>query len=178
MVMKELTFLNNKTKKELYKYTFVALTTVITWLLQISIISNFQFFEVSPNLLLLACIFMGQVFGPVNGFITGLIISFLSAGVIYNHIFYLSYPLVGLLSAFILKNVFSYELFSYLILCFILSFPCELLNYLQYCPPEIKIGFGKIASILFISSLQNVISGLLFYFLMTFISKKLKLMER
>ena len=173
--MKELTFLNNKTKKELYKYTFAVLTAVITWLLQISMISNIQFFEVSPNLLLLACTFIGLIFGPVSGFITGLIISFLSAGIIYNHVFYLSYPLAGLLAAFILKNIFSSELLSYLILCFILSFPCELLNYFQYSSPEIKIGFGKITSILFISSLQNVISGLLFYFFMTFISKKLKL---
>ena len=130
--MAEITFISNKNKKEAYKYFFIFIIAVITWVLQISVFSRFLYFDTMPNLILLGSVFIGISFGPLMGTLFGIISSFLNANILYDHVFYISYPLAGLLAGILIKNLFSDELLFFILLCILINFPVDFLNGWQY----------------------------------------------
>ena len=173
--MAEITFISNKTRKETSRYLFVIIFAVITWILQVSILNRIILFDTAPNLMLITTVFFGLIAGPLNGTISGIIISFLSASILYDHIFYFSYPLIGLCAGLLTKNLFSDELLFFILLTFLFAFPFELFNGWQYSlinPVNIthriiEVGFG--------TAVLNLIISPFFYLIMNFITKKLGL---
>ena len=173
--MLEITFISNKNRKESPKYFFVFLIAVITWVLQISIFSRFMYFDTVPNLTLLGSVFIGISFGPLMGTLFGIISSFLSANILYDHVFYISYPLLGLLGGILVKNLFSDELLFFILLCSLISFPVDFLNGWQYSfnnpinliDRSLLVGLNGIA--------LNTLFAPFYYITMKFVTKRLHL---
>ena len=173
--MAEIIFLSNKTRKESSKYFFVIVFGVITWILQVSIFSHFQCFDATANLFLLGCIYCGITFGPLMGILFGIISSFFIASILFDHTFYFSYPLFGLIAGLLTKNIFSDELLFYILISFLFTFPLEILNGWQYSfhnPINILSRYMQIG---FYSAVLNLFLSPFFYYLMRFITKKLNL---
>ena len=171
--MAELTFISNKTRKDTYKYFFVIIFAVITWILQVSIASSFLIFDSTPNLILLGSIYFGLLGGPLNGILFGIISSFFSTSTLYDHVFYFSYPLIGLLAGLLSKKLFSDELLFFIFLAFLLTLPVELFNGWQYSfKNQINI-FDRWLLIGFTSAIINLCISPFYYLLMRFITKKL-----
>ena len=172
MFMAEITFISNKNRKETTKYFFVFIIAVITWVLQISVFSRFLYFDTMPNLMLLGSVFIGVSFGPLAGTLFGIISSFLNANILYDHAFYISYPLVGLVTGILIKKIFSDELLFFILLCVVINFPVDLLNAWQY---SFNNPINLIDRYLLVS-LNGVVLNILFapfyYLIMMFITKK------
>ncbi len=173
--MAQVTFISNKNRKETTKYFFIFVIVVITWVLQISVFSRFLYFDTMPNLMLLGSVFIGVSFGSVTGTLFGIITSFLNANILYDHVFYISYPLAGLLSGVLMKNLFSDELLFFILLCVLINFPVDFLNGWQY---SFNNPINLIDRYLLVS-LNGVVLNTLFapfyYIIMKFITKKLDL---
>ena len=173
--MAEITFISNKTRKEINKHVFVIILAIITWVLQVSVISNLSFFDSTPNFFLLGAIYCGLSFGLLVGTTFGTICSFLITSSIYDHLFYFSYPLAGLFSGLLTKNFFSYELLFYTLLSFVLTFIVELLNGMQYGLNS-HLNIAKyVLDISIPESALNLILAVPFYFFMRLITKRLNL---
>ena len=171
--MEEVTFLSHKARKELYKYSFVTIIAVITWILQVSIFSNFHILDANPNVILLGSIFFGLIFGPIAGAFYGIISSFFIASILYDHTFYLSFPIIGFTSGLITKNFFADELLFYLILCILFTLPMELFNGLQYSQIyEVDI-FNRLYLISIAEMMLNAIIVPFYYFILNTLSKYL-----
>lgn len=173
--MTEITFLSNKSRKETYKYFFAAILAVITWTLQVSILSKLLCFDTAPNLMLLGTIYCGLTLGPAVGTFFGITSSFLSASILYDHTFYFSYPLIGLIAGLFTKNIFSDELLFFTLLSFLFTFPLEFLNSWQFSlknPIEISNRYLLVSSS---GAFLNLALAPLFYLLIRFVTKKLKL---
>ena len=170
--MAEITFISNKSRKESSKYFFIFLIAVITWVLQISIFSRFAYFDTIPNLMLLGSVFIGISFGPSMGTLSGIISSFLSANILYDHVFYISYPLAGLLAGVLVKNLFSDELLFFILLCILINFPVDFLNGWQYS----FNNPGNFIDRYLLVSLNGVVLNALFapfyYLMMKFVTKR------
>ena len=173
--MLEITFISNKNKKEAYKYFFVFIIAVITWILQIAVFSRFLYFDTMPNLMLLGTVFTGISLGPVMGTLFGIIGAFLNANILYDHIFYISYPLTGLVAGILIKNLFSDELLFFILLCVLINFPVDLLNGWQY-------SFNNPTNLIdryLLVSLNGIVLNTLFapfyYIIMKFITRRLNL---
>ena len=172
--MAEITFINNKARKERFKYIFVFVFALITWILQVSIINQFLFFDTTPNLILLGNIYCGLTFGPLFGTIFGITSSFFTSSILYDHVFYFSYPLIGFLAGMLTKNLFSDDLLLFIILSFVLTFFCELLNGWQYSiinPVNISSRYFLIS---FFGAILNLLIAPFFFILMRFITKDIK----
>lgn len=173
--MAETFYFSNKAKTENLKYLFIFIFVVITWILQVSVLNRFVYFDAAPSLLLLGSILFGLIFGPLAGTIFGLISSFFSCSVFYDHVFYISYPLLGFISGLLLKNIFSDELVFYILLCFLFTFPYEFLNGWQYnARNHINIS-ERYLMICFNSALLNLILSPFFYLLVKILIKRFKL---
>ena len=173
--MADITFVSNKTRKELVKYIFIITYAVSSWILQVSIFSRLLCFDTAPNLLLLGSIYAGLSYGPLMGALFGIVSSFLSSCILYDHIFYFSLPLIGLLAGLLTKNLFSDELLFFLLLSFLFTLPCESLNGWQY---SLKNPTNIIERLLLVglsSAILNVIFGLFCFWIMSYITKKLNL---
>ena len=175
MFMAEITFISNKTKKEVNKYLFVITTAVIIWLLQVSVISSFFVFDSTINFFLLGSIYSGAFLGMLPGTIFGVICSFFTASTLHDHIFYFSYPLIGLFCGLFTKNFFSDELLFYASFSFVLTFMAELLNGLQYSMNNQVNIIQHYLHVSLSGALLNLLFAPVFYFLMRLITKKLKL---
>lgn len=173
--MAELTFISNKTRKDTYKYFFVIIFALITWILQVSIASTFMVFDSTPNFILLGSIYFGLLGGPLNGTLFGIISSFFCTSTLYDHTFYFSYPLIGLLSGLLSKKLFSDELLFFIFLVFIFTFPLEIVNGWQYSfKNQINI-LDRWLLISIISATVNLFISPFYYWLMKYITTKLKL---
>ncbi len=171
--MAEITFISNKTRKETSKYFFIFVFAVITWILQVAVFSRILYFDAMPNLLLISSIYLGIIFGPICGMFYGITASFLSSNISYDHVFYFSYPLAGLIAGLFTKNLFSDELLFFILLCFLFTFPFEFLNGWQYSlinPIKIMDRYLQIG---FFSALLTLFLSLFYYLIMKFITKKL-----
>lgn len=173
--MSEITFLSNKTRKEVIKYFFVVLFAVITWLLQVSIFNQLIYFDITPSILLIGCVYFGLVFGPLAGALFGITSSFFLVSILYDHIFYFSYPLVGLLAGFLTKNLFSDELLFFTLLSFLFTLLLEALNGWQYSTINPTNVLDRYLFISFYSAVINLFLSPFFYLIMRFITNKLKL---
>ena len=171
--MPEITFISNKNRKEASKYFFVFIIAVITWILQISIFSRFLYFDTMPNLMLLGSVFIGISFGPFWGTLFGIISSFFSASILYDHIFYISYPMAGLFAGVLVKNLFSDELLFFILLCILINFPVDFLNGWQFNLHNPINLMGRY----FLVSLNGIVFNMLFapfyYIFMKFVTGKL-----
>lgn len=172
--MAELTFISNKTQKETYKYFVVIIFAVITWVLQISIFSRLLLFDTLPNIMLLGSVYSGLIWGPLNGTLFGIVSSFLSSSILYDHLFYFSYPLIGLLAGLLTKNLFSDELLFFILLCFLLSVPLELLNGFQYGLKNPIILIDRYVLVCLNAAVINLCFSYFFYFIMKIVTKRLK----
>ena len=173
--MREITLFSNKKQKETSRYIFVVLFAFISWLLQVSIFSNFLFFDAVPNLMLLGTIFLGIVSGPLFGTLYGIVCSFLSVSIFYDHVFYFSFPIIGLFAGLLVKNMFSDELLFFILLSFLLTFVFEYLNGWQYGFINQTNFFNRFFLAGFASSVLNLLFAPFYYWLMKFVTKKLKL---
>ena len=63
--MAEAFYFSNKAKTENLKYLFIFVFVVITWILQVSILNRFVYFDAAPNLLLLGSVFFGLILQEV-----------------------------------------------------------------------------------------------------------------
>ncbi len=173
--MAELTFSTNKTRKESTKYIFISLISLLIWVLQISVFNRIQYFDTSPSLMLVGTIYAGLVLGPVYGVLFGILSSFLGASILYDHVFYFSYPLVGLLSGLLTKNLFSDELLFFIVLCFTITFLTEFLNGWQYSlknPINIQ---NRLFMVSLYGGVVNLVISPFFYLIMNFFTKKLRI---
>ena len=176
--MAEITFLSNKTYKESSKYFFVIVFAVITWILQVSVLNHIQCFDTACNFMLLGVIYIGLILGPVYGVLFGIICSFFSASILYDHTFYFSYPLVGLFAGLLTKNLFSDELLFFIVLSFTLTFPYELLNGWQYSiknPLNIQDRWLMVS---LYGALINLVIAPFYYLIMNFFTKKSKIRKQ
>ena len=173
--MSQLTFISNKTKKETYKYLFVVTLAIASWLLQVSIFSRFLFFDTSPNLMFLGCIYLGIRFGSPFGTIFGLIASFLCASTAYDHTFYFSYPLCGFVSGLLTKNVFLDELLFCIFLSIVLIPVLEFLNSWQYSFNYPINLLDRLILVTLYGIVINIIIAPIYYLTLRFITKKLNL---
>ncbi|GEM_PF-6117652 len=173
--MAEITFISNKTRKESSKYFFVFIFAVITWILQVSVLNRIQYFDTACNFMLLGVIYIGLTMGPVYGVLFGISCSFLTASILYDHIFYFSYPFIGLFAGLLTKNLFSDELLFFIVLSFILTFPYELLNGWQYSIKNPLNIQDRLLMVSLYGALINLIISPFFYLIMNFITKKLGL---
>ncbi|MBI3590949.1 MAG: hypothetical protein HY094_06175 [Candidatus Melainabacteria bacterium] len=170
--MSEITFISNKTRKQTFKYFFVIVFAVISWILQVSVFNRFLYFDTAPNLLLLGCIYWGLILGPTFGAVFGIVSSFFCASILYDHIFYFSYPIIGILSGFLIKNIFSDELLFFILLSFLFTIPLEILNGWQYNLANPINIFDRYLMIGFNSAVLNLFLSPFFYWIMKFITKK------
>lgn len=173
--MTELTFISNKTRKETNKIFFVVLFAVITWILQVSVLSYFIIFDSTPNLLFLGSIYFGLLGGPLYGTLFGIISSFFCTSLLHDHVFYFSYALTGLISGLLSKKLFSDELLFFIFLVLILTLPLELFNGWQYSFKNQVNIFNRWLLIGFTSTMINLFISPLYYLLMRFITNKLKI---
>lgn len=173
--MTEVAFFSNKTRKELYTYFFISLTAITTWILQVSVFSRPFYFDTNPNLMLIGAIYLGLTFGPTKGTLFGIVSSFFIASILYDHTFYFSYPVIGLLAGLLSKNIFSDELLLFILLSCICTFPAELLNGWQYSLRNETDIFNRYLLIGFNGAILNLFFAPFFYFIMRFVTKKLKL---
>ncbi|MBI3309633.1 MAG: hypothetical protein HYZ79_09735 [Candidatus Melainabacteria bacterium] len=173
--MLETTFISNKTRKEIIKYLFITVFAMTAWILQIAIFSQILFFDTSPNLIYLGTVFSGIMFGPFFGGLYGILSSFFSASLLYDHTFYLSYPLIGFLAGILVKSNIADELLLFVLLTISLIFGFELINGIQYNmhhPIDIS---SRLWLITFSGAILNTILSPLFYLFMNFIIKKLNI---
>lgn len=173
--MAEITFISNKTRKDINKCLFACFISVILWILQTAILGRQFIFGSSPNLLLISSIFMGLTLGLIPGITFGIISSLLVSYTLYDHIFYFSYVIVSIIACIFTKNIFSSELFFFTLLSFLLTFPFEFLNGWQFSQNK---SFNLIEEYILISSTEailNMFFAPLFYLLMKFVTNKLKL---
>ncbi len=171
--MAEAFYFSNKTRNENIKYLFVFLFAVITWILQVSIFSRLTYFDSTSNLMFLGSILVGLIMGPLYGTIFGLISSFFSSSLLYDHVFYFSYPLIGFTSGLLMKNIFSEEIFFFILLSFFLTFPFELINLWQYDTIHNVKLFDRFLMISFNCSILNLLLSPIMYFTVKSIIKKL-----
>ena len=176
--MAELTFLSNKTWKEYSKYFFLIVLAITTWILQTSIFNRFQYFNAAPDFMLLGVIYMGLMLGPTCGVLFGIISSFFTASVLYDHVFYFSYPLIGLFAGLLTKNLFSDELLLFIILSFILTFPLEFLNGWQYSIKNSLNIQERLLMVSFYGAITNLIVAPFYYLTMNFFAKRSKLISK
>lgn len=173
--MLETAFISNKTKKEIFKYSFLTVFAITAWILQIAVFSRFLLFDTSPNLIYLGSIFAGIIGGPIAGSFFGIISSFLCASTLFDHIFYLSYPIIGLTAGILSKSYIADELLLFLLSSITLIFGFELINGLQYS----SVNRISILDRYILTSLSGaviyVIIAPIFYFFMKFITKNLNL---
>lgn len=175
--MTEITLLSNKTRRALYKYFFIVVFAVITWVLQLSVFNRLSFFDTSPNFMLIGSIYFGLACGPLEGTLFGTISSFFSASILYDHVFYFSYPIFGLLAGLLTKNLFADELLFFILFSFVVSFPFELLNGWQYSSSNQGDVLTRFFNVALYSSVVNLISATFFYFIMKLVTKKLNLRQ-
>lgn len=176
--MAEVTFVSNKTRKEIFKYIFVLVFAVILWILQISVFGRLLVFDTSINIMFLSCVYLGITFGPKFGTFSGIAFSFLSTSILYDHIFYISYPLCGLIAGLLTKNFFSDERLFYILMVFLLSFPLEFLNGWQYSISGNPVNIlDRYLNISVSSAMLNLLFAPLYYFIMKVVTKKLKLRQ-
>ena len=173
--MAEITFISNKKQKEVYKYFFIFTIAVITWVLQLSIFSRFLYFDTVPNLMFLGSVCVGISFSPLLGTLFGIISSFLSANILYDHVFYISYPLSGLIAGVLVKNLFSDELLFFILLCVLINFPVDLLNGWQYSFNNHVNFIERYLLISLNGIILNVLFAPFYYLIIKFITKKLNL---
>ena len=171
--MTEITFISNKSKKETSQYFFLFVIAVITWVLQIAVFSRFVFFDVSLDLMLLATSFVGISFGLFPGFLFGIVCSLFSSCILFDHVFYFSYPLVGIISALLVKSLFSDEILFFVLLIATFSFLVEILNGLQYLKIFNLSSFLGYLFISFKSSILNTVISPFFFLGTKFIIKKI-----
>ena len=173
--MAEITFISNKNKKEASKYFFIFLIAVITWVLQISIFSRFLYFDTMPNLILLGTVFTGISFGPIIGTLFGIVSSFLNASILYDHIFYISYPLSGLIAGILIKNLFSDELLFFILLCILVNFPIDLLNSWQYSFNNPVHILNRYLLVSFNGVVLNTLFAPFYYIIMKYVIRNLNI---
>lgn len=173
--MLETTFISNKTKKGLLKYSFLIVFAISTWILQTAVFSRILLFDTSPNVIYLGTIFAGVISGPFAGSICGMVASFLSASTLYDHIFYLSYPLIGLISGIFTKTYIADELLLFIVTSCTLIFGFELINGLQYSSINKINIFDRYILTSLSGAIINIVIAPIFYFFMKFLTKKLNL---
>jgi LytS/YehU family sensor histidine kinase len=173
--MSETFYFSNKSRNENVKYLFVFLLAVITWILQLSIFSRILYFDSASNLMLLGSVFCGLIFGPLAGTIFGLISSFFCSSLLYDHLFYFSYPLMGFISGLLIKNIFSDELVFFILLAFILTFPFELFNGIQYNNKHLINVFDRYLPVSFYSSILNILIAPFFYWFSKLLIKRFRI---
>ncbi len=173
--MVDLTLFGNKKRKETHRYIFIFCSALLIWVLQVSIFSRFIIFDSSPNILLLCTIYLGLTYGIQAGVIYGIVCSFLNVSVLYDHIFYFSLPLMGLLAGLLTRNLFSDELLFFILLCFFLTLPYEYLNGWQFSlDKSINLWDRYLMSSVYSAAL-NMLFSPFFYFMMNIVTKNLKL---
>ena len=175
--MPEVTFLSNTMRKERINYLSVIIIAVITWILQVSIFNRILYFDTAPNFMLLGSIFLGLTEGIFVGSIFGIICSLFSASIFYDHSFYFSYPICGAVAGFLTKKLFSDELLFFILLTFILVFPFELLNGWQFSLKNPINIFARYTIVSFNGATLNLIISPIFYYIMNFVTKKLKMRQ-
>ena len=173
--MAELAFISNKTQKEIFKYFFVTVFALITWILQVSVFSHLFVFDTTCNLLMLGCIYFGITRGPLLGSAFGITSSFFITSTLYDHIFYFSYPLIGLIAGLLTKNIFSDELLFFILLSFVSTVITEFLNGWQYSLQNPINIFDRWFFVSFVGAMINSLIAPLFYYFMRFVTKKLNL---
>ena len=173
--MSEIVFISNKTRKEVFKYLFLFFVVIVSWVLQIAVFSRFEWLYTAPNLLLVGCIFFGLVFGVFYGSVFGIACAFLSSSILYDHVFYFSYILIGFLSGLLIKNIFLNEFVLFVLLSFLLSFPFEFLNGLQYTFMHPTSFLDRYLLIGTYSSFLNMLLSVFYYWILRFLIQKIKL---
>ena len=173
--MVEVEFISNKTKKEIAKITFALTLATLSWLIQVSILSRFSYFDITLNLFLLGTVFCTLRFGITAGVIFGACASFFSSSILYDHIFYISYPLIGLITGVITKSVFSDELLYYAILCFLLTFITEFLNGWQFSIINQTVFIPRYLQISISSGIIHLLISPIYYILIKFVTNKLNI---
>ena len=175
--MAEVTFISNKTRKEVNKCLIVALFAVFFWLIQVSVFSSLVFMDDSFNLLYLSTIYFGLRYGPFYGTLFGIFSSFLQANILFDHLFYFSYPLVGFLSGMLIKSIFSDEIILFILLSLALTFPVEMLNGIQYCIKNECNFFSKYFPVVINASINNLLLSPFYYIFMNYLLSKLKIKQ-
>ena len=173
--MLEATFISNKTKKRLVKYSFVIVFAVITWILQLSLFSRFLIFDSSPNVIYLGTIFSGIVGGPLIGGFFGIISSFLSCSILHDHIFYVSYPLIGFAAGVLTKSNFADEFMLFIMASIAFVFVLEMLNGVQYSLKHDIDIVQRYILLSFSGVLINVFFAPFFYWFMKILTNKSKI---
>lgn len=173
--MNEVTFLSYKGRKETFKYLFVILFAVITWILQLGVFGNFFYFDTTPSLILLGIVYFGLIFGQTYGTIFGIICAFFSSSTLYDHMFCFSFPLIGFLAGFCTKNLFSDELLLFIILSFLFTLPLEYLNGWQFSLENSINITTHYLSVSLNGAILNLFFAPFYYILLQYITKKLKL---
>lgn len=171
--MEEFTFLSIKTKKEIYKFSIITLIAVITWIIQLSIFSRLIYSNTTPSLIYLVCILLGLRYGITIGTFFGIVSSFFIASCLYDQIYYLSFPIIGLISGLLKKYSFADEFLFFILLIVLLIFPLEALNGFQFgyknsidISSKI-IGFGSYGIIL------NILAAPFVYLIFNQITKRI-----
>jgi len=173
--MSEITFISNKTKKALQKYLIVSVIAFLSWILQISIASRFMVMDTSLNLFLLGTIYFGISMGPVTGSFFGILSSFFSTSILYDHTFYFSYPVIGFLAGIISKNLIADELLFFTALSLVFVFLLELLNGFQFSINKSVNFLERYLLILPGDLVLNIVLAPIYYIGINFFAKKLKL---
>ena len=170
-----LTFINKKSQDEKIRFLFVFLIVFVSWVVQIAILGKYPVFDTVLNILYLGTIFFGITYGAKLGSFFGILASFFISTLLYDHIFYFSYPLIGLITGILRKNIFSDDSLFFLILVFILFFPFEFLNGWQYSLKNSFDFYQKYFSVAFYGSVTHLIFSLFYYFSIKYITKKINL---
>lgn len=173
--MEILNYFSQKTKKEIYRYAIVILLAVIIWILQVSVLSNFCYFDITPNLMLLTTVFLGLTCGPYMGIVFGLFISFFVSSIIFDHVFFISYPIIGLLTGILAKYSFSDEMIYFTFLCILFIIPTEYLNGMQYHLLDKNSFIERLIHASSFSILINALIAPVIYFIFSFFTNKLNL---
>ncbi len=173
--MTDLTLFSNKKRKETPRYIFILAFAIISWILQVSVVSRFLVLDTFPNILLLSTIYLGLTFGVEFGVLSGIIFAFLNTSIVYDHMFYFPLPLIGLISGLLAKNLFSDELLFFIVLSFLLTLPFEYLTGFQRnLNSSINIT-DRFLMISTYSALLNLLIAPFFYLFMNLIAKNLKI---
>jgi len=172
--MVEIRFLSNKTRKKAYTYIWLSVLAIISWLLQISVFSYTLVLDTTPSLIFFGCIFCGIKYGAKYGTFFGIISSFFSASILYDHIFMISYPVIGFASGIFSKNIFSDEIMSFAFLNLIFTPVIEALNGWQYSFNNEANILNRYLLVASIGTIINLFLSPVYYIILKFISQRLK----
>ena len=175
--MEQVIFISNKTKKEILKYIFVLIAAVITWIFQLAVFSKFLYFDTTINLMLLGAIYFALSYGVLMGTFFGITASFLTSSILYDHVFYFSYPLIGIFAGLLTKKLFSDELLFFIVLAFLLTMPVEFLNGWQYSFHNPINITNRFILVCLAGTFLNLFFSPFYYWFMRFVTKKLNVRQ-